>query len=245
MFSEDPKSFRRRALFLAAAALVIVYLLWNIPAFDPILYPLRLFVTYIHEAGHASAALLTGGRVLRFSVSPDGSGLATTAGGSRALILPAGYLGAAFFGAVLFYLTNTVRYSRNISVVIGVGLLIFTTLFARPDQSGAVTAVLVGWIFGFVLIAIGWKLGQMLNVLILNILAMITSLNAVLDLFYLTRAAGMSAGGFRNDAAAFSAEITPIIPPVIWAFVWAGLALLMLATAFYFSVIRPIRRGEF
>lgn len=249
MFKDNPEQFRRQALLISAAALVIVYLLWNIPTFDPVMYPFRLFVTYIHEAGHALAALLTGGSVLGFTISPDGSGLARTAGGVRALILPAGYLGAAFFGAVLFYLVNTVRYTRPISIAIGAGLLFFTTVFARPDQSGAITAILVGWIFGLLLIGMGWKLSPLLNLLILNILAMLTSLNAVLDLIYLTRSTGGSLrspqGEVLNDAAAFSRDITPIIPPVVWAFLWAGLALLMLGTAFYFGVVRPLRRGEF
>ncbi|MBC8100177.1 MAG: M50 family metallopeptidase, partial [Armatimonadetes bacterium] len=106
------KRFRRRALLTALVALAVVYVLWNVQAFDPLLYPIRLFVTYVHEAGHSLMALLTGGRVVGFVVHPDGSGLATTAGGSRALILPAGYLGAALFGAVLFYLVNRVRYTR-------------------------------------------------------------------------------------------------------------------------------------
>jgi diacylglycerol kinase len=245
MVQANPQHFRRQALLISAVALVVVYLLWNIPTFDALLYPLRLFVTYVHEAGHSIMAVLTGGSIQSFTVSPDGSGLARTIGGSRFLILPAGYLGAAFFGAVLFYLTNTVRYTRSISIVIGAGLLIFTTLFARPDQSGALTALVVGWLFGIFLIGMGWFLGRLFNLLILNVLALITSLNAVLDLVYLTRDTSARNGQTLNDAAAFSQLVAPIIPPVVWAFLWAGLALLMLGISFYFSVIRPIRRGEF
>jgi hypothetical protein len=250
MFGSDPKQQRRRALLMAAIALVIVYLFWNIPTFDALLYPLRLFVTYIHEAGHTIAAILTGGVVREFTVSPDGSGLARTAGGARWLILPAGYLGAAFFGAALFYLVNIGRYTRSLSVALGVFLVIFTTLFARPDNSGALTAIMVGWLFGIALILTGWKLNQRLNLLVLNVLALITSLNAVLDLIYLTRSTGgtlrdRSGSVVLNDAAAFSREIAPLIPGVVWAFLWAGVAILMLGAAVYFSVIRPIQRGAF
>ncbi|HEX2619235.1 MAG TPA: M50 family metallopeptidase, partial [Phototrophicaceae bacterium] len=117
------RSFRRQALFLAMIALGVVYLLWNIPALDGLIYPFRLFVSYVHEAGHSVTAIITGGSVIGFTISPDGSGVATTVGGTRALILPAGYLGAALFGAILFYLVNTVRYTRFIAVVIGAGLL--------------------------------------------------------------------------------------------------------------------------
>lgn len=246
--AQNPPRVRRQALLIALGALVVVYLLWNIPALSGLVYPFRLFVTYVHEAGHSLMAVLTGGSISGFTVSSDGSGLARTIGGSRALILPAGYLGAAAFGAGLFYLVNTGRLSRILSILIGVGLMFFTTLYARPDQAGIPTAFLVGWAFGIALVVIGWKLPRALNILLLNVLAMLTALNAVLDLLYLTSATGavMRSGGgevVRNDAAAFSAEIAPAVPAVVWAYLWAGLALLMLGIAVYFSVIRPLRRG--
>ncbi|MBI1259616.1 MAG: hypothetical protein GC204_19280, partial [Chloroflexi bacterium] len=110
--------FRQRALVIALIAFAIVFVLWNIPQLDFILYPFRLFVTFVHESGHAVAALITGGRVGGMTVYETGAGVTLTAGGSRLLILPAGYLGAALFGAVLFYLTNTVPFPRTISIVL-------------------------------------------------------------------------------------------------------------------------------
>lgn len=236
----EGKAYKGQALRLATIALVIVLILWNIDALAPLLYPFRLFVTYIHEAGHGIAAIITGGTVLSFSVSADGSGLATTAGGIRALILPAGYLGAAFFGAIVFYLTNTVRYPRAIAAALGVFLIGFTVMFARPDQRGIPLALLVGITFGAVLLALAWKARANWNILVLNILAMLTALNAVLDLVFLAQNSRM-AGMVRNDAAAFSAEVLPFMPPAVWAILWAGLALAMLGAAIYYSVIRPMR----
>lgn len=63
MFWERP-FYRRQTLTVAAVAAFIVFVLWNIPQLDFILYPFRLFVTFIHEAGHSIAAVLTGGRVI-------------------------------------------------------------------------------------------------------------------------------------------------------------------------------------
>lgn len=89
---------RRRALLIATVAAVVLYVLWNQPIFNSVLYPLRLFVTYIHEAGHSLAAIITGGRVERFIVSANGSGVAWTAGGNRLVISAAGYLGRPCLG---------------------------------------------------------------------------------------------------------------------------------------------------
>ena len=230
---------RSRVWVTIFGALAIVYLLWNIPAFDFIVYPLRLFVTYVHEAGHSAMALLSGGDVVGFSVSSDGSGLARTIGGSRALILPAGYLGAAFFGACLFYAVNTLRRPRTIGIVIGVIMAFFTLSFASVDASGAPLAMLIGLGMSAVLIGMGWKLNRQINLLVLNVLAIMTSLNAVLDLFFLVNNADIGAGqGVRNDAAAFSADVIGL-PAAVWAFVWAGIAIAMIGAAVYYSLIRP------
>lgn len=246
--SPDGQITRQRALVIAFAAVVIVYLLWNVSALSPIAYPFRLFVTFVHEAGHSLAALLTGGKVLGFTVNSNGSGIATTAGGSRALILPMGYLGAAAFGAILFYLTNTMRRARSISVVVGIGLVIFTFLYARPAaDSGLPVALLVGFVVGGGLIWLGMKAGMEINLLALNILAIMTGLNAVMDIVGLIRYADVvmpTRGGImRNDAAAFSEEILGL-PPEFWALLWAGIAIVMMGMSVYYSILRPILNAE-
>ncbi|MCU0496439.1 MAG: M50 family metallopeptidase [Anaerolineae bacterium] len=251
MFTTDLQSreFRRNALLLTVIAMGVVYVLWNVPALSPLAYPFRLFVTYVHEAGHSLMAVITGGEIRGFTVLSNGSGFATTAGGIRALILPAGYLGAAFFGAVLFYLINTVSFTRTLSVILGTGLVLFSVFFARPDQFGLPIALIVGVLFGLGLVWMGVKWGQTFNMFALNVLALITSLHAVFDLINLIQftniAMRVGGGEIRNDAAAFSREIAPLIPPQVWALLWAFMAVMMLGTAVYFSVIRPIQRGEF
>lgn len=235
---------RRRTLGNTLAAVVIVYLLWNVPPLSPLAYPFRLFVTYVHEAGHSLMALVTGGQVVGFTISTSGAGLASTAGGVRALILPAGYLGAALFGALLFFLINTLPRARTISVILGGALIVFTLMFARPDETGAPVALIVGLVVGLGLIALGWKANTDINLLVLNVLAMMTALNAVLDLLLLVRYSDVvmvsERSIVRNDAAAFSEEVAPLIPPAVWAFLWAGIAVIIMGTAVYYSIIDPL-----
>lgn len=226
-----------RRLLILIAALVLVFILWNIPQLDFALYPFRLFVTYVHEAGHGTAALLTGGRFLGFEIFANGAGQAITAGGSRLLILPAGYLGAALFGAILFYLNNRFHYSRALSVALGVGLVIFSLLFGRISM----LSLVVGLVFGGLLIVLGRRVNEYINNLVLNLLAVLTGLNAVLDVWYLVGNSGASLGAVRNDAAAFSEQVFPL-PGAVWALLWAGIAVVMLGAAVWLSVIRPRRR---
>lgn len=229
---------RSQALIILFFGGVIAYFLWNTPSLAFLMYPVRLFVTYIHEAGHSIAAMLTGGQVLQFSVSPDGSGLATTMGGSRFAILPAGYLGAAFFGSGLFYLLYRHPHPRTYSVLIGAFLIIFSLLYARPDENWAWTAMVVGIMFGIILILLGRRATPYLNQLWLTILALLTATNAILDINYLTQTGDGSCTGARvTDAMQMACQFGGSAS--FWAFVWMGIAVLMLGLAVYFSLIRP------
>jgi hypothetical protein len=167
-------------------------------------------------------------------VFPNGAGVTMTAGGSRLLILPAGYLGAALFGAVLFYAVNTVPFPRTISLVLAVLLAAVTLLFTAFLS----TAWLLGLSSALVLLALWRFADRSVNLLVLDLLAMLTGLNAVLDLVGVIGSSGASMGGVMNDAAAFSREFAPIIPGVVWAVLWAIIAILMLGAAVYFSYIR-------
>ncbi len=222
-----------RRLWISGLALVAVFVLWNVPQLDAVLYPFRLFVTYVHEAGHGLAALLTGGRFLGFEVFHNGAGLARTAGGSPLFILPAGYLGAALFGAVLFFLVNRYHRARIIAMSLGVLLILFTLLFGL----GSLTALVVGLAFGALLIGLGWKANEDITAFVLSLLAILTGLNAVFDIWYLVGNSGAGLGDIRNDAAAFSATVFPL-PGAVWALIWAGIAVWMLWLSVYHSIIK-------
>ncbi len=229
--------FRQRALVVALIAFAVALILWNMPQLDFILYPIRLFVTFVHEAGHGLAALLTGGHFESFRIYQNGAGVALTSGGSRVLILPAGYLGAALFGAVLFYVANTVPFPRTIALILAIMVAALALLFTEVLS----TAWLVGLGMALVLLALWRFADRSVNLLVLDVLAILTGLNAVLDLFALINNSNASLGALRNDAAAFSAEIAPVVPAFVWAALWAVIAVVLLLLAVYFSHIRRRR----
>lgn len=247
----ETKSITRRQMWgFTAISAVIVWLLFNVDFLTLFAYPLRLFVTYVHESGHALAAIASGGRVIGFTVSPDGSGLATTMGGSRALILPAGYIGAAFFGAVLFYVIH--RFPASIrwpGGLLGGFLIVFTLLYARPDASGAPTALIVGIMFGLILLLLAMRATIALNLIVLTVLAIATGLNAVMDITTLVGFADYcprigTGQVVCNDAYAFSRDVAPVLPAAVWAFLWAGISVLFCFVSVYYSLIHPRRRDD-
>lgn len=232
--------FRRQAVGLALVALAAVIVVWNVPQLAFMMYPFRLFVTFIHEAGHGLAALVSGGNFIRFEVMANGSGLATTRGGVRAVIIPSGYLGAALFGSGLFYIVNRVPYPRVIAIVLSVALMALSLVYGQTSR----IALTVGLAFAGVLLLTAWLASRYVVVFLLNVLAVMTALNAVLDLLFLTQHthARTSDGRVLNDAAAFSQEITPRVPPNVWAWAWAAISALLLGWVMYHSLVRPLLR---
>lgn len=238
---------RRQALMVTAVAIVLVYLLWNIQEVRGLLYPLNLFVTYIHEASHSLATLLSGGQVIGFEVFANGAGVAVRTGGAGWLVKPAGYLGAALFGSLLFFMMNRFpRYVNQIAILLGVAMITFSVLFARTDGSFLTLAMFIGVISGLGLIWLGAKVSRWLTMLLLNTLAVSTALNAVMDVWWLTTNVNASLGAVKNDAASFAQEYMPLVPlgtaTTIVAVTWALIAVLMLAAAFYYGVWKPLRR---
>lgn len=153
--SDTEARLRRQILFSALGAFGLVFVLWQLAPHNEtvssLLYPFRLIVTFVHEAGHGIAALLTGGRFIEFRVFPNGAGLATTAGGNRLIITQMGYLGAAFFGAILLYAANRLRRVRLVAVLTGLFFIGCALLFTGGEGSlliGGVGLTIALWSAG-------------------------------------------------------------------------------------------------
>ncbi len=116
----------RRDFMLAFAAFVVAFVLWQFRPFSPVTYPLRLFVTFIHELGHGTAALATGGEFRNFEVKSSGAGLAYSAGGIRPLVISAGYVGTAVFGATLLFAANRYQQPRRLAILLGIIFILLT-----------------------------------------------------------------------------------------------------------------------
>jgi len=195
------------------AVMVALWLLWR----TRWVYPLRLLVTFVHEASHALAAVLTGGSIDRITVAADGSGLCMTRGGWRSLILPAGYLGSMFWGSLILILAFRTRWDKLLSLALGVGLIVVTVVYVRSWFGFA-----SGLVLGAALTSAGRWLPAEVNEALLTVIGSTSCLCAIFDLRDLARGAAVT-----SDASLFSAEILPL-PPAVWAVLWALLALLWL-----------------
>jgi len=89
-----------------------------------ILKPMRLLGTFIHEMGHATACWMTGGSVKKIEVYNNEGGVTGYTGGMRCLVIPAGYVGCAFWGGLFVALSGDRIGATVVACIITFALLI-------------------------------------------------------------------------------------------------------------------------
>lgn len=182
---------------------------------SPLLVPFRLFVTLIHEFGHALAAVLTGGHVLGIMVRLDGSGLTLVEGGNLFITASAGYLGSSLFGAGLLLAARAREHRRLLLRALTVGLVAATVFFVR-NPTGIGSAALLAVVFWLV----AARGPDWLVSLLVCWLAVLNGLYAVNDLVVLLELSGPAASA--SDAATLQRATG--VPALVWAVGWTVLA---------------------
>ena len=190
-----------------------------------LLYPFRLFTTWVHECGHALMTVLLGGRVMSITIAPDGSGLTESmipAGRVTAgLVASSGYLGAAIVGCLLLAATRIEKRAHMILVGLGACMLVTLVVWMR-NLFGA--AVVLAW--GVTLIALARRgIGNVPRFL-LSFLAIQVALNSVYDirvLFQIDRG--------PSDAATMARLF--LLPAGVWAAGWMLVSVAMLGATLW------------
>jgi hypothetical protein len=216
--SEVKDSFK---LLLLASALTLA--LWFIPLASVVTYPVRLFVTYIHEIGHALAAVATFGGVNRVALDWSGSGVTFTRGGWGILISTAGYVTTILYGSGLLLFLRRARNARVAAAGTGGMLLLMTVLFG-----GNIVAWLAGLVFGIGCLLIGLKASRGFAHFFMSFLAVQCILNAFYDLRALLYLSAFDAA-LPTDALNMSQATGGFLPPIVWALIWALLSVVVVA----------------
>jgi len=89
-----------------------------------VLKPMRLLGVFVHEFGHASATWMTGGKVEKIEVYNNEGGVTGYRGGCRCLVIPAGYVGGAFWGAAFVALSGNRIGATIVASLISFALLL-------------------------------------------------------------------------------------------------------------------------
>ncbi|MGZ8843725.1 MAG: M50 family metallopeptidase [Pyrinomonadaceae bacterium] len=232
---------RPQAMTLLIAALISIAL-WFVPFAEVLSYPFRIFVTFIHEGGHAIAALLTGNSVQSLSVAMNGSGETyTTQGGifSQMVVSSAGYLGAMTYGALLLTLIRRSVAARIVLVGSSAIVLALTTIFgvvkpilagAWGSLSGLPFTLFAGLLLSAGLFAVARFASAKVASFLVSLLAVQCVLNALLDLKTVFFLSSPFATTVPTDAV--NMYNATGVPAIIWASLWIVLSVLIMAVVF-------------
>lgn len=218
-------------LLLIAAAISIV--LWFIPFAEFLTYPFRLFVTFIHEGGHAIAAVLTGNSVASLSIATNASGeVYSTQGGmlSQMFVSSAGYVGSMAYGALLLVLIRRSIAARAVligsaAIVLALTLIygVFKPMVSGVTWSGIPFTLLAGTLLTVGLVAVAKFARARVASFFVSFLAVQLVLNALLDLKTVFFLSSPFAPTVPTDAMNM-ANATGI-PAIFWAVSWITLSI--------------------
>lgn len=183
-----------------------------------ILWPITLFVTYLHEFGHALGTILTGGSVVSLQVNPDGSGMTTSRGGTRSIIILGGYIGSAIFGNLLFLIGARWPRIAEFTMYTLAATMIVSAIFWF--DSFYTTIFLL--IFAVVLFFIANKTIYDRDILMFLGLA---------SIIYIIQDFNVGPG---SDLKMYAEEMV-LIPAVVWKYIW--LAVVLILSFFNFRMI--------
>lgn len=207
-------------LLVLAAALVIVLFFWE----TQFVYPLKIFVVFLHELSHGLAALLTGGSIVKIELSPDQGGLCYAMGGWPFLVTSAGYLGSLLWGGLILLVASRSRHDRLVSMIIGAVMVAVTFQYVRNGFG-----FFYGLGFGAAMFLLGFILPGIVNDLVLKIIGLTSILYAIADIKddLITRTVA------NSDAAVLARESfgTPQLWGIIWIVIALGAAVLFLMGA--------------
>lgn len=206
------------------ALTLLVIALWQ----TPVMLPLKILVVLFHEISHGLAAILTGGEIVSLSVSTDQGGLAVTRGGSRFLILTAGYLGSLLFGVALLLSGVWSRADRAIMAGLGAALLLIAALYIRE-----VFPLLFCVGLGAVFLAMARFLPNQVNDLALKTIGLTSMIYVPRDIFSDT----IARSHLRSDA--FMLGEAYFGGAMFWGAIWIMISAIVILACLRFCLAEP------
>lgn len=211
--------------------LVVLFLVGCAAAATPPVWHLtRLFATYVHEAGHAVVAILTGRRVTRIRLEADTSGttehIGAANGFGRFITAFAGYPAPALagWGIVVALSDDKPRW-----VLAGFALLAVGLLLLQRSWRGWLVTLVVG--FSVYLLNLAGSEWASLGLALTAGYLLIASPRTVIELHLIRRRAkaNLLVGG-HSDADALASQTG--LPPIVWEILFMIVCIWAIVDAF-------------
>ncbi len=208
----DVLTRRRLGLLVGLFAYIgALWLLWD----TRIIYPLKIFVVFLHEVSHGIAAVAGGGSIAGIQISSNQGGVCQCGGGIRFVTLTAGYLGSLSWGVAMLLVVRAKRI-WHLVMLVGLGVLVLTVSLMYIDGGFGVT---FGLLFGLALLGIAKYFPSDMHTMTLTVTGRTSGLYAVGAI----TSDVIDRPGIRSDASML-ADLTGV-PTVLWGVLWIGISL--------------------
>jgi len=210
----------KQSLFLFIV-LIAIFFLWN----NIILYPLQVLVVFFHESSHALTTILTGGKVETLVVNANQGGHVISRGGSRFIILSAGYLGSLVWGAVIYLIAVRTRMDKAAMAILG-GMIVGIALLFGGNLFG------IGFclISGVIMISLGFKASEKINDFILRLIGLTNMIYVPLDIYSDT----ISRSHLRSDAYMLAEEFGGAT--LMWGGLWLLISVVVIVISLWWGM---------
>lgn len=206
---------------LVFGIVLLTFLLWD----TFFVFPIKLFVVFLHESSHAITILLTGGRISEISLGFDLGGKIIAEGGNDIAIASSGYFGSLLFGLLIFITAELKKVRRYIFLALAL-LFLLITIFATPTLE----FILIGLITIGMLVFFSFFVRIRLVKLIVKALALVSAIYVLIDI-----KEDMLSNDFASDAQILADLIG--VDQVVISLMWlvASAALIWLVLKFSLS----------
>ena len=200
---------------------IIAIIFWD----TAVIYPIKLFVVFLHELSHGIAAVTTGGEIVKFEISYLIGGTCYTVGGNSFIIASAGYIGSILLGGLLLVRASKAKDSRIMGIILAIIILLVTLIYVR-NQFG----IFFGIGFSILLLILSFSLPSKIFELVLKFIGIVSCLYVLVDikedLFTLEH---------RGSDADYLQSITGI-PAIVWGVIWGIISIIAFVYFFRKSI---------
>lgn len=223
-FRLSTKGKKITEILLLTAVVIAAFFYWN----SFFTFPIKLLVVLLHESCHGLMTLITGGRIIEMQITYQLGGALIAKGGNSLLIAPAGYIGSALVGALIFASTRNFRFSAGVCNVLAIIFLLLVVLYIK-----SIFGILFTLGFCVLFFLSPRVLPNFLHFFLLRIIGIISCLYVIIDI----KEDLLTPGAHRTDASIL-ASLTHI-PAIGW-----GIIMFLVSVTVTLILIRDyLRKG--
>jgi hypothetical protein len=188
-------------------------------------FPIKLFVVFLHEVSHTFAAFLTGARVNYLTFSLDLSGKTIIEGGNTIAIAFSGYLGSLILGAILYLSSFNEKLKKWL-----LNILFFLILIITINLVKGGIQIFLGLLISIVFFILPRYLPKNISDLVLKFIGISSCLYVLVDI-----KEDLLTSTLRETDTQVIEYITGI-PSMLIGFSWLLISLIVIFFLFKFSL---------